>query len=264
MVRNNHLFEPAYLHMQQLELTLPTAGENVALDEALLEANEVGEISGGVLRIWEPAEHLVVLGRSSRHEVEVRLEACRRESVPVLRRASGGGTIVAGPGCLMYAVVLSYREHPELRAIDRAHAFVRHRLVDSLAPLVSGIRAVGTSDLAMQTGDSSLRKFSGNSLRAKRTHLLYHGTLLYDFNLDLLAQLLATPTREPEYRESRRHSEFVTNLPLSRNQLVTALTTGWQATESLTAWPQDRTAKIVSEKYIDDPTWTVFSPEALN
>ena len=26
-------------------------------------------------------------------------------------------------------------------------------------------------------------KFSGNSLRVRRTHLLYHGTLLYDFSL---------------------------------------------------------------------------------
>ncbi|QEG33278.1 lipoate--protein ligase family protein [Bythopirellula goksoeyrii] len=244
--------------MLKLELTLPTAAENIALDEALLDACAAGEIDRGVLRIWEPDRYFVVLGRSSRPEVEVNLEACRREGVPVLRRASGGGTILAGPGCLMYAVVLSYRDYPELRAIDRAHQFARQRLVDSLSQWMPTARTAGTSDLAIETVEKSLQKFSGNALRAKRTHLVYHGTLLYDFDLDRLAQLLATPTREPEYREGREHTDFVANLPLSHVQLITALTTGWQATELLTEWPQERTQAIVCEKYRDDPKWAIL------
>ncbi len=34
--------------------------------------------------------------------------------IPVLRRASGGAAIVIGPGCLMYALVLSYELRPSL------------------------------------------------------------------------------------------------------------------------------------------------------
>ncbi|TWU30111.1 lipoate--protein ligase family protein [Bythopirellula polymerisocia] len=243
--------------MQKLELTLPTAAENLALDEALLAACEAGEITDGVLRLWEPARHFVVLGRSSDPEVEVNLAACCQKRIPVLRRASGGGTIVAGPGCLMVAVVLSYAKYPELRSIDCAHCFVLQRIRDCLTLLVPGIQVVGTSDLAVGTSESQLQKFSGNALRAKRTHLLYHGTLLYDFDLDQLTQLLAAPTREPDYRACRHHREFVTNLPLSCAQLVAALTTGWQATESLANWPEERTQKIRQEKYANDPKWVI-------
>lgn len=244
--------------MQKLALTLPTAAENLALDEALLDACAAGEMADGVLRLWEPAQYFVVLGRSSDPEVEVNLTACQHERIPVLRRASGGGTILAGPGCLMYAVVMSYAEYPELRAIDRAHQFVRERLAHCLTPIVPSIQLVGTSDLAIRKGDESLHKVSGNALRAKRTHLLYHGTLLYDFDLDRLAQLLATPTREPDYRFGRQHREFVTNMSLSREQLVTALTAGWQATESLTHWPQERTQEIARLKYLEDAKWILL------
>ena len=47
---------------------------------------------------------MVVVGRSSRLDEEVHLDACRAAGVPVLRRPSGGAAIVSGPGCLMYAL----------------------------------------------------------------------------------------------------------------------------------------------------------------
>ena len=169
--------------MYQLRLTLPTPVENVALDEALLEACEAGQLAGGVLRLWESPEYFVVLGRSSDAQVEVNLAACRREDVPVLRRPSGGGTVLAGPGCLMYAVVLDLRELPHLRAVDAAHSYMLERIAAALAPQVPGVAHAGISDLALMEKNAPTRKISGNALRIKREHFLYHGTLLYDFDL---------------------------------------------------------------------------------
>ncbi len=94
--------------MRLLDLTLETAEENLALDEALLDEAEAGREPREVLRIWESPRPLVVLGRSSQVSHEVELAFCRQQGIPVLRRASGGAAIVAGPGSLMYAVVLSY------------------------------------------------------------------------------------------------------------------------------------------------------------
>jgi lipoate---protein ligase len=234
--------------MQLLDLTLPLPAENLALDEALLESCEAGEIAGGVLRVWEPQEYFVVLGRSSDPVVEVNLAACRRERIPILRRASGGGTILAGPGCLMYAVILSYVEHPELKAIPRAHQFVLDRITTSLTSSVPGITLAGTSDLAFRR-DDTLQKFSGNALRAKRTYLLYHGTLLYNFDLPLVSQLLARPTREPNYRAGRSHKEFIANLPLSRELILEKLIEAWQTHKNLASWPEARVKKLAIEKH---------------
>jgi lipoate-protein ligase A len=232
--------------MQLLNLTLSSPAENLALDEALLDAAEAGE-GGEVLRLWESPAPLVVIGRSSKIAEEVELPRCRELGVPVLRRASGGAAIVAGPGCLMYGVVLNYQQRPELRMLDWAHDFVLSRIVAALRELGLDARRCGTSDLA--TGD---RKFSGNSLRCKRDHLLYHGTLLYNCPLELIGRLLHSPPRQPEYRAGRAHGEFVGNLPLSPGEIRAALVGGFAATRPLTAWPQQRVAELAAERYSRD------------
>jgi lipoate---protein ligase len=230
--------------MKLLDLTLPTPAENVALDEALLDAAETGDLPGDVLRLWESPQPIVVVGRSSRVEEEVNVEACGQANVPVLRRASGGAAIVAGPGCLMYAVILQYAGREHLRLIDEAHRHVLRVVAAAVGSLVRGIQHIGTSDLALGG-----RKFSGNSLRCKREHFLYHGTLLYGFDLKLIARLLRMPPRQPEYRSGRPHDEFVANLPVGGADLRQALSAGFDANEVLENWPQSLTQQLVDERY---------------
>ena len=249
--------------MQQLLLTLNTPAENMALDEALLDAAERGEITGSLLRLWEPADYAVVLGRSSKAGTEVNLEACHRQSVPVLRRPSGGGTVLTGPGCLMYALILSMDRLQQLRAIDLAHQFVLQKMARLLVPVVPSVQRVGISDLAFSaTADGPLLKCSGNAMRSKRSHILYHGTFLYDFDVPRIGQLLATPTRQPEYRGCRGHKEFVANLPLTREELQLTLIAGWQAEGVMSHWPERQVAELVQTKYKEGSEWLVFVPPA--
>jgi lipoate-protein ligase A len=230
--------------MRLLDLTFETAEENLALDEALLDEAEAGREPLEVLRIWEAPRPMVVLGRSSQASHEVELAFCRQQGIPVLRRASGGAAIVAGPGSLMYAVVLSYENHPALRAVDEAHRFVLDTLLAALRPLAPGVRRRGTSDLAL--GEL---KFSGNSLRCKRHALLYHGTLLYDFPLALVDECLKMPPRQPDYRHQRAHGEFITNLPLCARALKKALQSAWSPKDVLVDWPRDRVRELVATRY---------------
>jgi lipoate-protein ligase A len=228
---------------------LATPAENLALDEALLDGAEDAAETGGepreTLRLWEPQAPFVVIGRSSRIADEVDLAACRRRGVPVLRRVSGGATIVTGPGCLMYSLVLSYSRRPSLRMIDEAHCFVLTRMADALRHLCPGVNPAGTSDLVIDG-----RKFSGNSMRCRREYLLYHGTLLYDFPLTLISQLLKTPPRQPAYRAERKHADFVTNFPATAGQLRDAICRVWKATAAKKEdWPRKRVDRLVAEKY---------------
>jgi lipoate-protein ligase A len=246
--------------MRLLDQTLSTPAENLALDEALLDAAEMDAESssgpdagsGEILRLWEATAPLVVIGRSSRIDEEVDRAACTRLGVPILRRSSGGAAIVAGPGCLMYAVVLSFDIRPQLRAIDVAHQFVLGRLAAALAEFLPTAEQRGTSDLAVAE-----RKFSGNSLRVKRNHLLYHGTLLYDFPLDLISTCLRTPPRQPDYRERRTHRDFINNIPATSEQLRTSIATAFSAANITSQWPTERTAKLAKEKYASD-AWTML------
>jgi len=230
--------------MRYLDLTLPTPTENLALDEALLEEAELAGRPTETLRVWEPRQPMVVVGRSSRIDAEVRGDVCRRRGIPIFRRASGGAAIVTGPGCLMYALVLSYELRFALRAIDRAHRLVLGRLASALRPLVPEVACRGISDLAM--GEL---KFSGNSVRCKRDHLLYHGTVLYEFPLELIDRCLAMPSRQPGYRNGREHRAFVTNLPVSAAAIRRALVAAWDANQPHGDWPRDLTARLVRERY---------------
>ena len=82
---------------------------------------------------------MAVVGRSSYIDVEVHQDACRELGIPILRRISGGATIVTGPGCLMYALVLSYENRPGVQTVAQIHAFVLDTLAKALAPLMPGV-----------------------------------------------------------------------------------------------------------------------------
>jgi lipoate-protein ligase A len=235
--------------MRYLDLTLPELAENLALDEALLEEAESTSHPMETLRFWEARQYAVIVGRSSRMAAEVRSEVCRELKVPVMRRISGGAAVVVGPGCLMYAVVLSLRLRPQLRSIDRAHAHVLGTIAAALLPSVPDLTHRGICDLSI--GE---QKVSGNSVRCKREHLLYHGTLLYDFPLEMIGRYLAMPPRQPDYRQARPHRDFVANLPLDADMLRSALQTAWAASEPCSDWPQAAIRRLIAEKY-SRPEW---------
>ncbi len=154
---------------------------------------------------------------------------------------------MAGPGCLMYSVVLSYERHPELRMLDRAHHWVLSRMASALMSLGIPAELRGTSDLSVDG-----LKVSGNSLRCKRDHFLYHGTLLYDFDLSIVGELLRMPPRQPDYRAGREHGQFLANLPVSNAELRMAVATVFAAEEQLATWPREATARLVASRYSRD------------
>jgi lipoate-protein ligase A len=223
--------------MTELDLALPTLAENLALDEALLLHAEAGQ-GGEVLRFWESPRPGIVLGISGQVEQEVHVERCG--DVPILRRSSGGGAVLVGPGCLCYTLVLSYDRAEELRQIGCSYCFILGKLS---AALGQGVAPAGTSDLAV--GD---RKVSGNSQQRKRSYLLHHGTILYDFDLASLTRYLKPPPRQPDYRHHRPHEAFVANLPIDAITLRQRLKEAWPV-EGTGKVPMKMVRQLIEEKY---------------
>jgi lipoate-protein ligase A len=228
--------------------TLLTAAENLALDEALLLAAEAGEF-GEVLRLWEWPHPAVVLGAGGRLAEDVNEAACQADGVPILRRASGGGTVLLGAGCLCFSLILSYDRDPALTQIASSYCYILDRILQALAGVLPGMACAGTSDLAADG-----RKFSGNAQQRKRAHLLHHGTLLYGFDLALVSRYLRLPARRPEYRGDREHGEFLVNLPVGAAELKRRLRAAWGADMIISAWPEDTVRHLVAEKY-GKPEW---------
>jgi lipoate---protein ligase len=243
--------------MKLLDLTLATPADNLACDEALLNWSETGE-GGEILRFWEPREYFVVVGYANKVEQEVNVAACRARGVPIFRRCSGGGTVLQGPGCLNYALILHIAERPPLAGISSVNKFIMERNGAAIASAVrrrmpeAGISVCGHTDLALATAHSSpagSRKFSGNSQRRRQRALLFHGTFLLHLDLALMTELLRMPSQQPDYRRLRGHTEFLTNLNLPAARLKDALRQAWKATVKLSDFPARETSRLAAEKY---------------
>ncbi|MDA9934386.1 lipoate--protein ligase family protein [Rubripirellula sp.] len=204
--------------MLQMLDNLNDPADHLALDEAVLmrEAAESDRFQPWeILRVWEFSQPVVVAGRSSRIRQEIDVDYCHAMKMPILRRCTGGASVVAGPGCLMYSVVLDHAVHDGLRKIDAAHQYVMSRVLAAVQQQVPAANLQGICDLTWQN-----RKCSGNSLRVTRDRILYHGTVLYDFDLTMLSRCLLKAPRQPDYRVGRDHSDFVTNVPLNSTKLA--------------------------------------------
>jgi lipoate-protein ligase A len=222
--------------------------ELLAMEEALLDYCEENE-HPGFLSFWEPHTYFVVLGYGKRLSAEVYQDECHRLELPILRRASGGGTVIQGPGCLNYTLVLPIDFRQDLESITTTNRFIMEQTRAALAPLVDGeMKVEGHTDLTMNG-----RKFSGNAQRRKRRCLLFHGSFLLNFDLELIYRTLLLPQQQPDYRKNRPHSEFITNLALNREEIEEALKRAWNVSKEspleLTAEISNRTKALVENKY---------------
>ena len=233
--------------MRQVDLTFPSPAENLAGDEALLEWCESGA-GEEVLRFWEPREPFVVVGYANKIATEVNADACLARGIPIYRRCSGGGTVVQGPGCLNYTLVLRITADGPLHSIAMANQSImrqnRAAMGAALPNPQSPVAVRGHTDLAIRD-----RKFSGNSQRRRKQFLLFHGTFLLDFNLALIGELLPPPSKQPAYREHRSHADFLMNLNLSADQVKAALRRAWKAEAMLTEPPLEKIKALAWEKY---------------
>jgi lipoate---protein ligase len=232
------------------DLTFASPEENLACDEALLEMCEEEEETE-ILRFWEPAGYFVVLGYGNRVREEVNLDVADRRGVPILRRYSGGGTVVQGPGCLNYSLILRIPEQGPLSTLTGTTAFVMRRNASALQTLVDDpIHVDGQSDLTIGG-----RKFSGNAQRRIRRCLLFHGTILTDFDIAVVEDLLRIPVRQPVYRQNRTHSLFLGSFPASATEVRGALRTAWAAGADLVTVPRNEIAQLSKTRY-GDSAWT--------
>jgi len=230
--------------MKFLELTFEEPPANLACDEALLETIETGASSDECLRLWEARKYFVVLGHSDQMLSNVNVVACNDCDVPILRRMSGGGTVVQGPGCLNYSLIL--KNDPRLIGNIRdtfQYVLERHRqLVEDLCGLA--VRIDGISDLTLGG-----LKVSGNAQYRKARFVLVHGTFLLSFDLRLIEKYLPLPARQPSYRNRRPHLQFITNLNIDSASLREGLRTVWAASEFLNDVPFARIDQLVRARY---------------
>jgi lipoate-protein ligase A len=234
--------------MKYLDVTFPTPQQNLACDETLILFCEDSSYDDEILRFWQPADYFVVLGHSGKVHSEIELASCQANRIPILRRCSGGGTVLQGPGCLNYSLILRIDHRDSLRSIPQTNSFVLGALKQALEPLIGpGVEIQGHTDLAF-----GMRKFSGNAQYRKRRFVLFHGTFLLYFDISVIGKFLPVPPKQPAYRQNRTHENFLTNVNLPPDNIKEALKQSWSAAEEFKNIPVETIERLTRERYSRD------------
>ncbi|MBL7072572.1 MAG: lipoate--protein ligase family protein [Candidatus Omnitrophica bacterium] len=241
--------------MRIVKYSCGNSEEMIALDEVLLDKAECGEI-GETLRFWEAKDHFIVVGRAGKVQEDCFVSVCRRDRIKIIRRASGGGAVLQGPGCLNFSLVLSYEKDERYKKITDSYESILGSIAASFQKTGLNVEFFPTSDLALDG-----KKISGNAQARKRKFFLHHGTLLYDLDLPRVGKYLRHPAREPVYRLERPHKNFLTNIPVTPSVLCETIenvfTTG-ENEYSLRKEDMDQMRSLAISKYSKDDWNYVF------
>ncbi|TGL83042.1 lipoate--protein ligase family protein [Leptospira yasudae] len=215
--------------------SIRSAAANLAIEEAI-GINLVSSGYGAGLRIWKNP-FSIVLGLSEKAEDTILPEVVQRfqksqndssqttrgsvrqkifdqEFPAIVRRASGGGTVVHHPEeNLNFTFFISLDVKPELYKVKESYDYFLSLVVNALKRQTLDASFRGKSDLAVFEQGLE-KKISGNAQFRKKGAVVHHGTLILKPSLiSRVSELLKHPPEEPEYRKNRKHSDFVTSLP---------------------------------------------------
>lgn len=203
--------------MKLVRASFSQPAEHIAFDELLLK-KAVHEGLGESVWFWESDVFFVALGRISKISRELLPGVCSRDGIEIIRRLSGGASVLQGPGCLNYTFVLDRKRCSDLNDVGRSYKFILSRIAGCLKGNGLKVSLRGLSDLVFHG-----KKVSGNAQIRKRGFILHHGTLLFDMDRKILSRYLDHPPVEPDYREGRAHSDFVGNIPAAADTLKRSL-----------------------------------------
>lgn len=197
---------------------------SIALDEALSLYFSKQESFQGGIRFW--ANHYTtVLGRTCNPKDNLNEEFLKKFRVshrksewlqnPALcRRASGGGTVLHGPGSINFSLFFPLKKFPELFPVKRSYEILLGMIIDALKLMDVKATFSGQSDIAVTDSLNSARKISGNAQFRKHGILVHHGTLITDKEIiPHIVRFLNHPPKEPDYRKKRNHADFLGSLP---------------------------------------------------
>ena len=169
---------------------------NMALEKVLLESCVKG-IAPNTLHYLQffPC---ALLGYSQSVEDEVNVEFCRTNAIEINRRISGGGCIYMDGGTLGWEIIakkntpgLSAEGKLAVGSLDGMYRKLCGSLIDALGKF--GIHAVYRPPNDVEAEG---RKISGTGGTDFEDSLIFHGTVLIDFDMETMLKALKVPAKK--------------------------------------------------------------------
>jgi lipoate-protein ligase A len=122
----------------------------------------------------------------------------------VIRRFSGGGTVVVDESTLFVTFIVNHRDLPSVPAYPEPI----HRWTADFYASAWKIPGFTWRENDYAIGD---KKVGGNAQYIRKGRWLHHTSFLWDYRPELM-NLLLLPKKQPSYRLKRSHTEFLTPL----------------------------------------------------
>jgi len=217
--------------------------ENLAAEEVLLDSAPVEP----VVLVYRNAP-AVVIGKNQNPWRECSVSRLEALGVRLARRITGGGTVFHDAGNLNIACILP-------RAMYRRDE-VLQLTINSLARLGVVANITGSTSLAVDG-----RKISGNAFCYRRDHVLHHGTLLWEADLEKLRAVLVPDLPDIETRAVSSVPMPVANLRMLlpghtieslADEVISGLAEAWGAAERNDQLPElgDRVDRLKTWDWI--------------
>ncbi len=137
------------------------------------------------------------MGLSSRAEDLIHIEEAQKQSIPIIRRYSGGGTVFVDHNTIFVTFIGAGKKFPNPLLEEGA----RH-----LSPCFPEGFALRDHDYVIGN-----RKVGGNAQYLAAQRWAHHISFLWDYDPKKM-NILKKPKKQPPYRQDRLHADFVVPL----------------------------------------------------
>lgn len=182
---------------KKLELFLIDLKNMPIFDALILEEAILRNDTKNYCLLNAGSDPTVVLGISSKEEEHLS-RAC---SFPVIRRYTGGGSVVVDRGTLFVSFICNASD-VGVAPFPRDVMAWTGRFWEGVIPGFS----ISENDYVV--GE---KKFGGNAQYLAKERFVHHTSMLWDFDEQTMAALLHPP-KSPAYRKGRDHGEFLMRL----------------------------------------------------
>lgn len=184
--------------IQLIQLKNAPILKQLQLEEALLRSERENYC---IINLGSP--RAIVMGISGQPELDLHLDRVRKDQIPVIRRFSGGGTVIVDENTLFITFIMEKKDF-------EIHPFPEPILRWS-SDLYRESWKIPNFQLVENDYCINEKKCGGNAQYIQKMRWLHHTTFLWDYS-EKNMEYLTLPPKRPKYRKDRSHLDFLTKL----------------------------------------------------
>lgn len=216
-----HMFERCLVHISKGKRWKATSASSVkemnivrlCREDILTQLHLEEALFRGTMSNWliindGVASPSIVLGISGKPDVMVHQHDAEKQGIPLIKRFSGGGTVVVDKDTIMMSIIV-HGEH----ALPHVERFPKPIMEWCESILSDKMNSILGGDFRLREHDFVVgdKKIGGNAQAISGTRWLHHTSFVFDYQ-DAAMALLKHPPKTPEYRQHREHTDFVTRI----------------------------------------------------